>query len=129
MLFLSIPLARKISDGCQPVADAGKENLMDDIESILRDNLKAIVRAYAKATGRSIPAVSKQLYGNSNVLGEFFSGAPKCPSMSIRKMSEILESMRDNWPEGAEWPLCRAAIMSGPRRREKSSSKSPTKAA
>lgn len=81
------------------------------IESALRGNLRKIVSAYREATGASMTEVSKRFYNNSAFLDGFFAGEV---SVSVRKLDRMLRALVAEWPAGAEWPYCRAVIMSGP---------------
>lgn len=82
-------------------------------EELVRKNFKAIVGAYRKASGRSEGALSKDLYGNTTFLEEFFAGRQ---TVSIKKLDAMIGFMRDNWPKGAEWPYCPAIFFRGPER-------------
>lgn len=94
------------------------------IASVVRDNVKAIVKAYAKATGRTLTGISKDFYGNAEFLPLFFKGEH---SVSVKKLDEMLygeKGMVTRWPEDAAWPLCKVVVFRGPapaprRRREK----------
>ena len=81
------------------------------LSTICRENLKAIVQAYGKATGRDMPKISKEFYGNSEFMSAFFSGET---SMSFGKYDAILDKFRKQWPEEAKWPFLRAIVIKGP---------------
>jgi hypothetical protein len=78
-----------------------------------RENLKAIVGAYARATGQSRAAVSKGFYGNTRFFDEFFAGDH---SISIDKLDEVIARFREAWPPGAPWPALRAAVIRRPKK-------------
>lgn len=82
------------------------------IDKTIRDNLKLVVRAYAKATGHTTTRISKDFYGNIGFFDELFAGKR---SVSIAKADEIVQSFRDKWPENTKWPVCRVIVMHGPR--------------
>lgn len=84
------------------------------IAKVVRENVKAIVLAYAKATGRTITGISKDFYGNAEFLPLFFKGEH---SVSIKKLDDMLygeEGLVERWPAGAPWPLCRVVVFRGP---------------
>lgn len=91
------------------------------LEKTARANFKAIVTAYRKASGRSETAVSKDLYGNTTFLEEFFAGRQ---TVSLKKLDEMLQRIGDMWPDGAEWPYCPAIFFRAPK---KSGKLSPAK--
>lgn len=78
------------------------------IEDTMRSNLKLIAKAYAKATGRSIGSVSREIYGQSAFLDAFFAGDQ---TVSISKMDEMLRKFAAAWPADQKWPLTRAVFM------------------
>lgn len=80
-------------------------------EDTIRDNLRKIVKAYAKAKGTSVVNISRQFYGNHGFLDSFFAGEK---STTLRKLQEMLDRLRETWPEGAEWPLCRVIVFNRP---------------
>jgi hypothetical protein len=82
-----------------------------NLEDIARANLKAIITAYRKGTGRSEAAVSKELYGNANFLTAFFAGEV---TVSFRKMDEMLDLLRPRWAAGTQWPMGRVMVFKGP---------------
>lgn len=84
------------------------------IAHVMRQNLRKIVAAYKSATGLSTPQVSKRFYGNADFLDAFFSGDQ---SVSLNKLDSVLTRLAAEWPQGAEWPYCRAVIIKSPRRR------------
>lgn len=72
-------------------------------------NLLMIVAAYRKATGKSLTTVSKEYYGR----GDFFDQLQRgTHSISIDRLSAMLEKFRSDWPVGASWPLTRPIFMS-----------------
>jgi hypothetical protein len=75
---------------------------------IVRDNLWAIAAAYAKATGRSMAAISKEFYGRGNFLKNVKAGKH---SLSVPQVDRILGKFRRKWPDDAQWPLTRAIMM------------------
>ena len=87
-----------------------------DIETVARDNLKALAHAYSKATGRTVTAISKEFYGNVNVFDAFFAGDQ---SIRLSIYSGIIKEMIRKWPPEAEFPYLRAIIFPRPPRRGK----------
>lgn len=81
---------------------------------IARDNLKAIVRAYCRATGQTDAQVSRKFYGNTVFLPAFFAGEQ---SVSIDKLEELIGAIKADWPEKAVWPLTRVISIRAPERR------------
>ncbi len=81
------------------------------IEKTVRENIKAIVQAYAKATGRSVTGISKEFYGNAEFLPLFFKGEH---SVSVKKLDVMVEDFRARWPADTRWPLCRVVVFKGP---------------
>ena len=77
-----------------------------------RDNLIAIVTAYARASGLTITQVSKKFYGKGSFVAEFKRGAR---SVSVDKFDELVAQFRDDWPDGARWPYTHAATIEPPR--------------
>lgn len=72
------------------------------------ENLLAIVAAYRKATGKSLTTVSKDFYGR----GDFFDQLKRgTHTISIDRLSSMLEKFRSEWPDGANWPLTRPIFM------------------
>lgn len=86
------------------------------MEKTARENFKSIVAAYRKTTKRSEAAISKELYGNASFLEEFFAGRA---TVSLRKFTEMLDHLRANWPEGADWPYCPAIFFRPPQKKRK----------
>lgn len=75
---------------------------------IVIENLLAIVGAYRKATGKSLTAVSKDFYGRS----DFFALLKrKEHTISVDRLSAMLDKFRDDWPEDAVWPATRSVLM------------------
>ncbi len=72
------------------------------LSHVVRQNLVKIVSAYCAATGSSRAAVSKRFYGRSDFLEEFRRGKQ---SISIDKLTEIIEALQKEWPPEAEWPM------------------------
>ncbi len=85
------------------------------IESAIRENVKLIVGAYRRATKMSVNAVSKRFYGHHTRLAEFLKGES---SMSVHTLDAMLETIAAEWPENAEWPLCRAIIIPRPAKKK-----------
>ena len=70
-------------------------------EERFQKELKAVVEAYAKATKRSMSAISEDFYGKSTIFRRFIAG--EC-SMTIRQFYAVIDKFRDRWPPGAQWP-------------------------
>ena len=71
------------------------------LEELARNYLLAVAKAYGKATGLTLGAVSRKFYGNSDFLVRMArSGA----TTTFSKYSDILAKMSASWPAGAEWP-------------------------
>jgi hypothetical protein len=84
------------------------------LEKIIRTNILEIVAAYRKATGKSLSQVSKKFYGRSEFFADFRTGRQ---SISLRRLSVMVEKFRKEWPLGADWPFVRIVYM-GRRERE-----------
>lgn len=81
------------------------------IAKTARKNLLAIARAYANATGTTIPAVSRKFYGKSGFLTDFSAGRQ---SITLSKMEEIIREFGKKWPNGLAWPDTAAISMGHP---------------
>ncbi len=92
-------------------------------DNIVRKNLFAIVKAFAKGTELSTSTISGRYYGNQAFLGDLRSG--KIKSMTIRKIDEMLTKLSADWPEGVEWPQTAPISMARPDPKRKNSVKSP----
>lgn len=84
------------------------------MEKTARENFKAIIAAFVKATGRTEQAVSKQLYGNASFFEEFFAGRQ---TVSLKKLESMLVQLRDLWPPEVSWPVGRVIVFRGPERK------------
>ncbi len=82
-------------------------------DDVLRSNLLALARCFAKATRTSLPAVSRRFYGNVGFFGSF---AKKKTSITIDKYIAVVEAIRGAWPPEAEWPYLRPYIIEPPQR-------------
>lgn len=71
-------------------------------------NLLLIVGAYQKATGRSLSTISKQFYGRGDFLEKLKAGEH---SISIDRLSALIEQLRAEWPDNAIWPMTRPVFM------------------
>lgn len=80
---------------------------------LARENLKALVRTYCRATGRSLPQASKEFYGNTIFFDAFFRGEK---SMSIDKYEQIVSQLRGKWPPDTAWPASRPLVIRRPER-------------
>jgi hypothetical protein len=79
------------------------------LEKTIIENLLLIVAAYRKATKKSLNVISHEFYGR----GDFFSNLKDGgKTIRLNKLSEMLDKFRDEWPEGAEWPITRPIFMS-----------------
>lgn len=84
------------------------------IEEAIRDNVKAIVKAYSRATKLPIRTISKKFYGKSTFLADFFAAEH---SLSVETLEKMLQKFAAEWPDNAEWPTCRAIIIPRPSRK------------
>lgn len=75
---------------------------------LVRKNLLLIVKAYCKATEKSLAAASKEFYNNGSFFDELKAGSR---TVTIDKCEEILKKLRDKWPPGAKWPATRPIFM------------------
>lgn len=78
------------------------------IADTARKNLIAIASAYAKATGKTLSAVSKEAYGNSSFLAAFKAGQQ---SVSLDKLDGMLTWFSRRWPEDVDLPYLSAIFM------------------
>jgi hypothetical protein len=67
----------------------------------VRENLLAIARAYAAATGLSLSVVLRRAYGSGVFMGKIKGGG----NVSIDKVDEMLRWFRARWPREADWPF------------------------
>jgi len=74
----------------------------------VRTNLLAIVAVYRRATGKRLSAVSRKVYGNAAFLREFQRGRQ---SISLDKLDDVLDKLRQEWPNEAAWPFTNAIFM------------------
>jgi hypothetical protein len=77
-------------------------------DPILRQNLYAIAKAYAKATGKSMATVSKQFYQNADFFDKIRAG--ECSITSLR-LHRMLDQFRKEWPPKTPWPATRMISM------------------
>lgn len=76
---------------------------------VANGNLLLIAETYAKATGKSLAAVSKEFYGNGDFFQELRANER---SISVRQMlGPMLQKFRDNWPPNTPWPQTRPIRM------------------
>lgn len=71
------------------------------VETVLREHLLTLADCYAKATKRSISAVSNEIYGNGLFLDDFRGGKR---SVSLRLYDDMLSAIEQGWPEGLAKP-------------------------
>ena len=71
------------------------------LEKQCRHELKTVAEAYAKATNRSLSAISEDFYGKSTIFARFIDG--DC-SMTIRQYDRVMAEFRKHWPAGTPWP-------------------------
>lgn len=76
-------------------------------ETVVR-NLLAIVGAYQKATGQSLSTISKRFYGRGDFLEKLKEGQH---SISIDRLSSMLDQLRAEWPADTRWPITRPVFM------------------
>lgn len=84
------------------------------IAKILRENLLTLAKAYAKATGSTLPAVSKRFYGNVGFFADFRAGDA---SISIDKYEVVVGQFIDNWPKDTAYPFLRSVVFPRPSNR------------
>lgn len=77
-------------------------------KQVIIENLLKIVAAYRAATGRSLTSVSKDFYGRGNFFEKLKDGSQ---TISIERLSQMLDKFRAEWPENAVWPMTRAVFM------------------
>lgn len=71
-------------------------------------NLLAIAGAYCEATGKSLTTVSKDFYGR----GDFFDKLKQREhTISVNRLSEMLDNFRKSWPKETPWPMTRPVFM------------------
>jgi hypothetical protein len=91
------------------------------ISDVALENLRTLVGAYCKATGKPLSAVSKEMYGNSSFLSNLFAPNDKFKdkpaSITIHKLDEIVEKFRKKWPENKPFPALRPLFMHRSERR------------
>lgn len=81
------------------------------LEELAKNYLLAVAKAYAKAAGCSLAAVSKKFYGNQAFLGRL---ARSDASMTFSKHARVLAKLSAEWPDGAEWPEPVAVLLRRP---------------
>lgn len=86
-----------------------------NVGPICRRNLKAIVSAHRRATGRSLAAISKEVYGHVDFLRQFFA---RDKGVTLDKYDEIIGVFQSAWPAGAEWPHLDSIIFEPPRKKK-----------
>lgn len=74
-------------------------------------NLKMIIDAYCKASGRTRGQVCKEFYGNTTYFDTLFAGEQ---SITIKKMQSMIDEFREKWPSNLPWPPCRLIAFRGP---------------
>ena len=70
-------------------------------EDTMRNNLRALAWAYARATKHSLATVSKDIHGSSQFFDKYFSGEG---STRIDTYFLMVNKFRARWPEGLDWP-------------------------
>jgi hypothetical protein len=83
------------------------------IERAVRENLLAIAKAYAKATGLALSTISAEFYGQSGFLRDFERGKR---SLTLPKLDELLARFAERWPRGSPWPQTQAISMRRPKK-------------
>ena len=71
------------------------------LEKQCRQELKAVVEAYGKATKKTLSSISEDFYGKSTFFKEFLAGDR---TMTIHKFDEVMADFRRRWPHGSPWP-------------------------
>lgn len=90
------------------------------IADVLRANLMALATTYADATGCELSAVSKRFYGHTAFFDSFKTGDM---SISIDKYEKVVAQLRQDWPQGAPWPVMERVTFKAPRARHRSGNK------
>lgn len=81
------------------------------IERTARKNLIKIAKAYAKATGTTLSAVSRKFYGKHGFLADFAKGKQ---SITLSNIERMVKAFSKSWPAGAAWPETEPILMSRP---------------
>lgn len=71
-------------------------------------NLILIIRAYQKATGKSLSTISKQFYGRGDFFEKLQAGEH---TISVDRISSLLDQIRSAWPKDTNWPMTRPVFM------------------
>lgn len=71
------------------------------IAKVAAKNLLAIAKVYAKATGATLPTVSRNIYGKAGFLDDLKAGRR---SVTLTNLDVLLEKFASAWPDGVEWP-------------------------
>lgn len=82
---------------------------MNNVDSILRENLLTICHAFSKATGKSMEAISRKYHGTFTFLGNYKSGKS---SVQTNTYQAIIDKIMVDWPEGTPKPTVSAIMPS-----------------
>lgn len=74
-------------------------------------NLLAVARAYAKATGKTLPTVAREVYGRAGFFDDLKSGRQ---SVTLTNLDVLLKKFGKLWPEGTPWPTTQPITMAMP---------------
>jgi hypothetical protein len=74
---------------------------IEKMEPVVRQNLIAYARAYARGHGKKLSQVSREIYGNSNFLDQFRRGKV---TVGLDKLDEMLDTLGTRWPDGVAIP-------------------------
>ena len=67
----------------------------------MRNNLRALAYAFARAKGLSLTTVSKEIHGSGPFFEKYFNGEG---STRIDTYFLLVNRFRARWPDGVEWP-------------------------
>jgi hypothetical protein len=70
-------------------------------EQIMRENLTALAKKFAKARGLSLSTISKKIHGKSDFFEEYSAGRQ---TTRINHYWLMVNRLRMLWPPGVEWP-------------------------
>jgi hypothetical protein len=74
------------------------------LSPVLRENVAALAKAFAKANGIKPATVSRKIRGDMHFLKNYTGGKV---SVTTKKYDEIIDYFYDNWPENTPMPQIR----------------------